>query len=295
MFLQLLFNSIISGLLLALVAVGFNLIFNTTKVFHLAHGALYVCGSFALIQFLSIFELQNVILNWTLAFLFSLVVIVLIAWLIEKLVYQPLSQKKSGQAISLISSVGIYLLLINLIALLYGNETKFLDPDLGQSISIGGFIIVPIQIVQLVTSVSLIGGLLFFTRSKWFLKVRAMISEETVASVMGVNAKGIRLFAMAIGSMFAAIASILHLYDTGIDPHSGMAITLSAAVAVLIGGNVSITGTIVACFLIAFLQTATEWFISAQWKEGMTFLLLIIVLLWRTEGIVSYKIRVEEK
>lgn len=276
--------------MLALVAVGFNLIFNTTKVFHLAHGALYVVGAYSLMHFIELLSG-----GVSLALVGSLVVVAILAVLIEKLVYQPLAKKKSGQAITLISSIGVYLFLINLIALLYGNETKFIDPGLGNSYSFAGITIVPIQLVQLITASVLIGGIIFLSRTKWFLKVRAMISEETVASVLGVNTQAIRLWMMVLGSALAGIAAILQLYDTGMDPQRGMAITLSAAVAVIIGGQGSIKGTILAALLIALLQTTTEWFISAQWKEGLTFLLLITVILWRTEGIVSFKMRVEEK
>jgi len=287
---QLLFNTLVSGLQLALVAVGFNLIFNTTKVFHLAHGALYVVGAYALLQFM---ELQSDI--GATALIGSLIIITILAVLIEKLIYQPLAKKKSGQAITLISSIGVYLFMINVIALLNGNETQFVNPGLGSSFSLAGITIVPIQLVQLITAVLLIGGIIILSKTKWFLKVRAMISEETVASVLGVNTNAIRLWMMVIGSILAGIAAILQLFDTGVDPQRGMAITLSAAVAVIIGGQGSIIGTIIASLFIALLQTFTEWFISAQWKQGLTFLLLIAVILWGTEGIVSFKMHVEEK
>lgn len=294
MFLQLLFNSITSGLLLALLAVGFNLVFYTTRVFHLAHGAVYVCGAYALMKFVNLSG-GTTVASWFFSLVLSFSLVVSLAVLIEILVYRPLSKRNAGQAITLISSMGVYILVVNFIALLFGNETKFLNPNLGNSIFFANIIIIPIQAVQLITSILLLGLLLFISKSRWFLQVRAMMSNETVASIIGVNSKFIRLFAMVLGSMLATIAAILRLYDTGIDPQAGMSITLSAAVAVIIGGNGSISGTIVASMLIAFLQTTTEWFLSAQWKEGMTFLLLILVILWRTEGIVSFKMRVEEK
>lgn len=131
MYAQLLFNPLVSGLLLALVAIGFNLIFNTTKVFHLAHGALYVFAPYMLIQLLAMFPVDS-IFTWIASFIGSLIVVMVLSWLIEWLVYQPLTRKKSGQAITLISSIGVYLFLINLIAMLYGNETKFLDPHIGK-------------------------------------------------------------------------------------------------------------------------------------------------------------------
>ncbi len=294
MILQLLFNTLVSGLLLALAAVGFNLIFNTTKVFHLAHGALYVCTSFLLLQFLKLTPEASFFL-WSAAFLGSILTTIGIAWLVEWLVYQPLHAKRSGQAITLISSIGVYLFLVNLIAMFYGNETKFLNPNLGSSLTLGSFVVVPIQLVQLITSIGLLAVILALTRTRWYLKVRAMISEASVASVMGVNTKSIRMWALAIGASLAGVASILRLYDTGIDPQQGMGVTLSAAVAVIVGGQDSIKGTILACLIIALLQTSTEWFFSSQWKDGITFLLLILGILWRTEGIVSFKMRVEER
>jgi len=294
MLLQLIFNSIVAGLLLSVMAMGFNLIFNTTKVFHLAHGAIYVCGAYSLMHFLTFFE-RGSTFGWFIALSFSILFVILLSWLIELLIYRPLSRRNASQAITLISSMGVYIFLVNLIALIFGNETKFLNPNLGDSISFLNIIIVPIQAVQLLTAAVFLIAVLWISNSKKFLQVRAMMSNETVASVMGVNSNAIRLFAMVLGSILAAIVAILRLYDTGIDPNAGMGITLSAAVAVIIGGGSSIRGTIIASLLIAFLQTTTEWFLSAQWKEGMTFLLLIIVILWRTEGIVSFKMRIEEK
>lgn len=294
MYLQLLFNTIVSGLLLALTAVGFNLIFNTTKVFHLAHGALYVCASYLLVQFLKVVPADSFFF-WSVAFLGSIMATIGIAWLMEWLVYQPLLRRRSGQAITLISSIGVYLFLVNLIAMLYGNETKFLNPNLGSSLNWGSLVVVRIQLVQLISSVGLLVTIMVLTKTQWYLKVRAMISESTVAAIMGVNTKSIRLWALAIGTVLAGVASILRLYDTGIDPQQGMGITLSATVAVIVGGQDSIKGTIIACLLVSLLQTCTEWFVSAQWKDGMTFLLLILVILGRTEGIVSFKMRLEER
>lgn len=294
MILQLLFNSIVSGLLLALVAVGFNLIFYTIKVFHLAHGAVYVFGAYAMMKFLNLFG-EVTMISWLFSLALSFSLAFILSILIELIIYRPLSKRNTSQAITLISSMGIYIFIVNLIALLFGNETKSLNPGLGDSISFNNLIIIPIQAVQLIISIILLAFLFFLSKSRWFLRVRAIVSNETVASVIGVNPRFIRIFAITLGSILATIAAILRLYDTGIDPQAGMAITLSAVVAVIIGGKGSIAGTVTASMLISFLQTTTEWFLSAQWKEGMTFLLLILVILWRTEGIVSFKMRIEEK
>jgi branched-chain amino acid transport system permease protein len=93
----------------------------------------------------------------------------------------------------------------------------------------------------------------------------------------------------------AVIAALLLAYDTGIDPNSGLAITLSAAVVVIVGGNSSIYGTLVASMLLAIIQEYTQYFLSAQWKEPITFCILILMLLWRTEGILQFNNRSDEK
>lgn len=294
MFAQLLFNSFVSGLLLATLAVGFCLIFNTSKVFHLAHAGIYVCGAYAFLYFFQMLA-SNTLWNWVLASFFAILMVVFIAFIVEKVVYLPLSRRNANQAITLIASMGMYVFLVNLIALLFGNETKSLQLSWGNSIYLLNIIIVPVQAVQLIICVILLAFILGVSRTKRFLQVRALMSNETAASVLGVNIPSIRLYTIALGSVFAGIAGILRLLDTGIDPNAGMGITLSATVAVIIGGGGSLKGTITASLLIAFLQTTTEWFLSAQWKDGMTFLLLIFVILWRTEGIVSFKMRVEEK
>jgi branched-chain amino acid transport system permease protein len=294
-FLQLIFNSLVAGVLLAVVALGFNFVFSTTKVFHLAHGAVYVCGAYSLLFFLQRYNLGRSPLFCFIAVLLALGVTVLIAVLIEVFVYQPLIRKKASQAISLISSLGVYILLTNFIALAFGNETKLQDIGLGGGLVFGSLVLMPVQLVELGTGLLLVWLIWRLSKRPWYIKVRALWSNEEAAAVMGVNAGMLRISVMSLGAVLAAVAAVLRLYDTGIDPQAGMEITLSAVVAVIIGGNGSITGTVAAALLIAFLQAFVEYFFSAQWKEGVTFLMLIAVIMARTEGIVSFKLRVEEK
>lgn len=294
---QLIFNSLVLGLQLALIAVGFNIIFNITKVFHLAHGAVLVGAGYTFIWLLNFWDYSSSVFPsviWICCIIMALLVTIFVSWLMEWLVYRPLDKKKSGQAISLVSSMAIFLLIVNLIALIFGNETKVFHQNLDNRIFFYDIVISHIQLAQLLVSILVLTSLIFFSSSKKFLPFRAIMSKQIVASVMGVNASAVRLLAMAIGSVLAAIVAILKLYDTGIDPYSGMDITLSAAVTVIIGGNGSLHGTVIAALLLTFLQTLTEWFLSAEWKQGVTFLLLILVIMWKTEGLVSFKMRVEE-
>ena len=289
MILQLLINGIINGMLIALVALGFHVIFSATKIFHLAHGGIYVAGVYL---FLWVSPFTGIIAGVFLSLIFAFILGLFIEWS----VYKPLMKKSSNQNIALISSLGVYIILINIIALLFGNETKILDNSISESIFIGEYVITKPQIIQAIISVPLIVLFVVFMNITGLgLKIRAVADNPILARVVGIKIQTVRYLVFGLGSLMAVSAALLKAYDTGIDPYSGMAITLSAAVVVIIGGTSSLYGTIIASFFLALLQNFTEYFLSAQWKDTVTFAILIIVLLWRTEGILQFNIRTDEK
>jgi len=287
--LQILVNSIISGLILAMVAVGFHIIFKATGIFHIAHGGIYVAGAYF---FYWISPLIGIIIGLLITIVFS----ILLGLIIEKIVYRPLSRKANSVNITLISSLGVYIIMVNLIALVAGNETKLLSNEISESISLGNIILTRPQFYQVLFSVPVLCLFIaFLFNSGIGLKIRAVSNNPLLARVVGIKIQKIRYFVFGSGSMMAVLASILRTYDTGIDPYSGMTITLSSAVVVIIGGAYSIYGTVIAAFLLAIIQNYTEYFLSAQWKDPVTFAALILILLWRTEGILQFNNRVDER
>jgi len=287
---QLLFNSLVSGLVLAVMAVGFHLAFRTAKVFHLAHGAVFVTGAY--LYLLVRGDAAAMRLPALAAVLMGGAVL---AWLMHILVYQPLERRRAGQEMSLIASMGLYMLVVEGLALAFGNQARMVGGDGSESLSMGAMMIAPAQGTQLLAA----GAALLFTvrllHGERGLPFRAVMSQPTVATVLGVNARLVRAGAMALSGALAALTGALLVIDIGIHPHAGLGITLSAAVAVILGGARSLPGTIAAAVLLALLQTGTEWFLGAHWKEGITFLILIGVLLWKTEGIVAFNLRPEER
>jgi branched-chain amino acid transport system permease protein len=216
--------------------------------------------------------------------------------LIEWSVYKPLLKKSSNENIALISSLGVYIIIINVIALLFGNETKILDNTIRESLQLGQIIITKPQLWQVYFAIPLIALFLIFVKVTGYgLKIRAISDNPVLARVMGIKTQNIRYIVFGLGSVMAVSAALLKGFDTGIDPYSGMAITLSAAVVVIIGGSSSLYGTILASMMLAIIQNFTEFLLSAQWKDTVTFAILIIVLLWRTEGILQFNVRADEK
>ncbi|MCF7859755.1 MAG: branched-chain amino acid ABC transporter permease, partial [Candidatus Cloacimonetes bacterium] len=220
----------------------------------------------------------------------------LLGVIIEWLVYKPLFNKSGSENIALISSLGVYVIIINIIALLFGTETKILDNSIRKSLTLGEIIITKPQLWQFSFSLPLIALFLMFIKvTRYGLKIRAISDNPLLARVMGINTQRIRYIVFGIGSVMSVSAALLKGFDTGIDPYSGMAITLSAAVVVIIGGTDSLYGTIFASIMLAIIQNFTEFFLSAQWRDTVTFTILILVMLWRTEGILQFRLRVDEK
>lgn len=284
--LQIIINSIIAGFVLALVAIGFNYIFRVTKVFHIAHGGIYVAGGYS---FLYLF---NVTGNWFVSLLFALVLVVVLIVILEQFVYLPLNKSKSNQTISLISSIGIYAIIVNLIAMIFGNESKILITSISGSIQWGDIIITNIQLLQLISATGIIILFMLYLKiTKSGLTLQSVADNETISKTYGINTDKERKRVFITGSVLVCTAAILRTLDIGIDPQTGIGITLTAAVVAILISKLDVTLIVVISIILTALQNAIEWFFNAQWRDGLTFLLLLVVILIRTEGIISYNIR----
>lgn len=292
-YIQIILNSIASGALLALGAYGFSLIFRITKAFHLAQAGVYVCGVYAYMYCLSL-PAGSSLAGPVLAFPLAAGLTLLLSWVIEKGIYLPLHTQRGNEALTLVGALGANAVLINLVALIFGNEVKLL-PSAWKIIPIEpvpGLIITNLQIVQAVIPLTIFVFLhRLLNHSTLLLTVKAVADDSDLAEVSGVNVRKIRLRAMAGGGLLVLISGVLRSYDIGIEPHSGMDITLSAAVVAVLTGSIGVWPTVIVAIGLALLQNLTEWFLSAQWREGLTFLFLLLVMLWRTEGFLSYQLR----
>jgi branched-chain amino acid transport system permease protein len=296
MIIEIFYNSILASLVLALVAIGFNLIFNATKVFHLAHGAVYVYAVFSF-YYINVLLVQWIspVMATIFSFLLSLFLITGVILLIEFLVYRPLYVKGTNPIISLISSLGVYILLISLITFFYGNESVSIKNNFNILYSNQWLKITESELVQLVVCGVVLIGVFIFSKSKYYVHIRAIGDSYAVAAKFGINTQKTRLIALVTGSVLVGIAGIVKGYDVAIDPHSGMSITLAAAVVVIIGGEGSIKGTILACLVIAIIENFSILIFSSQWNDTITYILLILVLLFYQKGLMSINQRIETR
>lgn len=280
---QFLINGLITGLLYSVVALGFSLIYNTTRIFHVAYAGIYVVSAY-----LCYFLIVKVEAPFILAATGALSGAALISLGIEKLVYGPLSQKKSSLNVILISSIGVMVVLINTVAMLFGNETKIFNADISPALQWGDLLVTRSQLWQAGVSVlAIIATLLFLTCTGAGVRARAIRDDPELSRVFGIDLYKNRALLFLLSGALAAIPSCLIAYDVGMDPYVGMPILLNAIVAIIVGGTGNFGAAVPGGIIIGLLQALSVYFFEAKWESAVTFLLLILFLLVRPQGILG--------
>jgi branched-chain amino acid transport system permease protein len=284
---QLIINGLVKGAIIALAGLGFALYYNTTRIFHIAYAGIYTLSAYL---FYSYFHLLSK--EWLPAFLLTAVSTMIVGMMIELLVYQPLSKKGSSLNVVLVASIGIMTVMINLIAIFYGNEVKIIYPGVAKSLSIGNITITYPQLRQFFVSLLFIAAILLFLRiTKWGKIIRAIRDGEKLAMASGINVWRMRLTLMAVSSFIVSLPAILTAADVGMDPHGGMYILLSAVVALIIGGVGRFEGPVIGGFLLTIIHALVIWQFSSKWLEAVTFGILILFLIFRPYGILGERRR----
>ena len=287
MFNQFFINSLISSFVFLIIAISFSIIYSTTRFFHFAHAVVFTSGAYFAFLFHKLFGLP-IYLSIPLAIIFSL----LLGCLIEKSIYKPLRKKQASSMILLLSSLGIYILLQNLISMVFGDDTKSIRSGVvKEGINIFGARITSIQITIIITSIILtILVILFLKKTKIGKAMKAVANDPELANISGISSDRIILISFAIGSALAGLAGILVALDVDMTPTMGMNALMMGVVAMIVGGN-NIKGIMCAALLLGFAQNFGVWYISSQWQNAIAFVILIIFLLFKPEGFFGKKLR----
>ncbi len=288
---QLLINSLIAFSTFLLIAVSFSLIYQSVKFFHFAHAVVFTSGAYFTFLFIQLFDL-SLYLSLPLAIICAC----LLGCLIEWLVYRPLRKKNSSSLILLLASLGIYIVLQNVISMVFGDDTKSIRTwPVVEGLNVFGARITPVQIIIIITSIVLLILVAYFLHlSKTGKAMRAVANDPELANISGINSDKVILISFAIGSALAGIAGILVSLDVDMTPTMGMNALMMGVVAMIVGGVGSIRGIVLGSLLLALAQNLGVWYISSQWQDAIAFAILLIFLLFKPEGFFGKKLRKAE-
>jgi len=280
---QLIINSIIAGSIYSLVALGFNLIYGTTKFFNLAHGALAAVGGY------TVFSLSKM---WGLPIIPSVIVGVLFAgfvgYLVDRTVFRSLRKKKASGMVFLVASLGVMTALQAVIAIIFSSQFQTLSTGTFKVYRMLGGVITQVQVIILALSIFIMFALAILLKYTRFGKaVRAISDDEEVSKIVGINTNKIIGRVFFIGSAIAGLSGILVGFDTGIEPGMGLSLLLKGVIASIIGGIGNVYGGVLGAFLLGFIENFGIWKISGEWKDAIAFGVLLTFLLFRPQGIIK--------
>lgn len=287
---QLIINSIISGSIYTLIAIGFTVIYKTVKFFHFAHGVVYALGAYLAYSVMK--GLASVgAFSWVIAVIIGVIGAVALGVLMDRVVYYPLRKQKAPDLVFLIASFGVFIFIQNLIQLIYGAQILSLRTGpVKEGHHFLGAVITDIQILILVVSILLSIGLwLFVKKTKHGKAIRAVSDDPIGARVVGINSEKVIFSSFAIGSALAGIAGILIALETNLEPTMGMNAIFKGIIASIIGGIGSIPGAVFGGFFLGLAENLGIWKIQAGWKDAIAFGILILFLLFRSTGILGAK------
>lgn len=284
---QFIINGVITGVLYSLLAIGFAVVYNTTKLFHIVAAGIYVFAAYMFYLFSATVGFPVVV-----AALVAIVLTMGLSLLTEMAVYRPLKMRKASLNVAMIASIGMMTVIVNLLAMFFGNETKVIDNTIHQSFVVGNAILTSPQIWQLVVGGVVIAAfLIFMEMSQWGIRFRALSADSVLFEVLGYDTSKARTVVFLISGAFIAIASCLTVYDVGLDPHMGMNVLINAMVAMIIGGVGRFGTCVLGGLTLGVLQALTVYQFSSNWQNAVTFLVLLVLLFLRPQGIAGYKQR----
>lgn len=286
---QVFINGTISGLTLALLALGFMVVYLPCRVFYLA-----LAGIYTLVPYIALSCMRHGWPVW-LSMVAAVAAGIGVSLLCELLNHAPLEKKRGSPGAHLIASLGLYLILVQIVALIWGNETQVLRSGIDTVYRLGETVILTrAQVLAGCGSLILLGAFYVWMRfSNLGLQFRAMADNPIQLALHGYNIRRLRLFAFAMSGFLAAGSALAVANDVGFDPQGGLPVLLLAIVAVIIGGNTSFLAPILGGLLLGIIRASAVWQLSARWQDAVAFLLLAGFLLFRPHGILGRKQRLE--
>jgi len=283
LFAQLLVNGIVNGSHYALLGLGFGVIFGPTRITHFAFGPLYALAAYA--AWTAAVPLG---LPLPLAVLIGILAGALSGFATYRVLYRPLERRQSPSLVVLIASLGLFIVLENLIGIAFGSDTKVVPSFNADVFVVGDVVFTSVQVAQ-VLALLVVGMLLalFLTRSDYGKAVMAMTDNPEMARIIGIDTVKVAGLAFALGSAVAAMPAVLILLKEGATPYMGFSAIFMGFVAVVIGGIGSLRGAVVGGFALGLVENLGTWQIPTEWQGTIAFVVLVLLLLFKPRGLFS--------
>jgi len=293
MFFQHLINALQWGSFYALIALGYSMVYGILLLFNFAHGDIFMSGAYigffissglVALSTSSILPLPNWLIL-ALTILFAMIGTAFLGMIVERVAYRPVRDAPRASVAVTAMMVGIILETGNL-ALLGARRRNFPALIEMTTYKLGGVSVTNTKIIIVALSVLLMLALhLFVRRTKWGMAMRAMAYDYVVVPLMGVSINTIAILTFGIGSALAAAAGILFgIAYPVLEPYMGVLVGWKAFVAAILGGRGSVPGTVLAGFLLGFIEIFVAAVFPSTLRDLIAYSIILIILTFRPYG-----------
>lgn len=277
-----LMNGIQLGSVYALIALGYTMVYGVLRLINFAHGDIFMFGAFV-----GYYALEKGKFSLPSAILLSMLSTSTLGFLIEKIAYKPL--RNAPKMSLLITAIGVSLFLEYFLSLKFiftPNYIPYPRPFDLKAFKLGFFSITNIQLIILVTTIFfLFLTYLLVYKTSYGRAMRAISHDKETASLMGVDIDRIISFTFVLGASLAGVAGVLYgIAYPQINVFMGIMPGIKSFIAAVLGGIGVIHGAVLGGFLIGILEVFVSAFLSSTFRDGVIFLILLALLLFRPNG-----------
>lgn len=272
-------NGLVLGSIYALIALGLNLIWSITDIPDFSQGGIYVIAAYVVY-----FCITSLSLPWYIAMLVAALVGAIMAYSFEKFLYRRWRGRTDH--IQLLCAIALFFLLANLAIYLWTAKSLNLEHYIkgvanifGVGVSYQRLMIIAVVIILFVVIN------LFLKKTKTGKAIRAATQDIEVAPWMGIDINKVFSIIFAMGGALSGIAAALIAPVFAVYPMMGELPLLKALVVVILGGKGSLGGTLIAGMGLGVLESLAAGYISTSYQHGYAFIILLIVLIFRPQGL----------
>ncbi|GIK97753.1 MAG: branched-chain amino acid ABC transporter permease [Xanthobacteraceae bacterium] len=280
-------NGALTGLLYALIAMSFVIIYRSARVFNFAQGELIVVGAFLIWTYMALLDL-----DWWVAIPIALVSSLVLGLVVERLILRPLVGEELFSFVMV--TIGLLILLRGLVLVVWGPEVRFFPAILPVAAVRLGSIVIDQALLYGGLLTILLAGLTswFFNRTQVGLEMSAVAEDHQTALSLGISVKRSIAIAWGISAMLSTLAAIIFLNGKGMT-FLASDIGFAALPVALLAGLESIGGVVLGGLIVGIVSGLAAYFLDPLFDGGVAsvfpFLIMVLILLIRPTGLFGWK------